>query len=287
MHGILQRAANAKGGHHGIGGVFLIGIAVHDERFVIHLHGGIARIGHVETYLAQHVGRLGSRAHNVAAVVNRNRIATRIDRTQHVGSIGLRRLASTNAIHHFRNRIVGRNLMRFTARLRRIRRQSSNLHILGRNGANALEECSDCLYVHVGLHEVRKSVHAHIVAKPTLYRGRLLHKGHCHERLYLTTRLFSVHGVIICSACENRLLAAESLLACRKPHIARLGIDDIFGKIDINAAKFVNELSEILRINRCIMGQLDAQEAVHRANQARAALGSANFAERSARRTIG
>ena len=33
------------------------------------------------------------------------------------------------------------------------------------------------------------------------------------------------------------------------------------------------------------MGQLDAQEAVHRANQARAALGSANFAERSARRS--
>ncbi len=194
-------------------------------------------------------------APNVATVVNRNRIAARIDRAQHVGSIGLRRLASTNAIHHFRNRIVGRNLIRFTARLRRIRRQSSNLHILGRNGANALEECSDCLYVHVGLHEVRKSVHAHI-AKPTLYRGRLLHKGHCHERLYLATRLFSVHGVIICSACENRLLAAESLLACRKPHIARLGIDDIFGKIDINAAKFVNELSEILRINRCIMGQL-------------------------------
>ena len=57
----------------------------------------------------------------------------------------------------------------------------------------------------------------------------------------------------------------------QKAHIARLGIDDIFGKIDINTAKFVNELSEILRINRYIMGQLDAQEAVHRANQARAA----------------
>ena len=113
------------------------------------------------------------------------------------------------------------------------------------------------------MHEIREAIHAHIVAKPALYRGRLLHKGHCHERLHLAARLFGVHGIVVCSTGKNRLLAVESLLARRKFHIARLGIDDIFGKIDIDAAKLVNELGEALRINRRIMGQLDAEQIVH------------------------